>query len=225
MMEQMVMVKKEEDKPYDITKQVEKANNNEKEKVNNNNDKKFTPTRQKKKTKIKKEKLIADPKQNKPPLKSIVVYHGTNLGGDMESNKGCQNVKSKKSSYVFFNQRFVQQTSLLGIESVKTFAPKEWLNHSNGIDHPFQNKLKLAKNEAIQRVLKYRNHQYKLNEVEKLSIEAGIISDTYDSSKSVYSDATGPYNLSTEAELFNVLNNSLGTNTIWDFVLQWSWFN
>ena len=68
----------------------------------------------------------------------------------MESNKGCPNIKSKNSSYIFFNQRFVQQTSLFGIESVKKFAPKEWLNHSNRMDHHSQNKLKLAKNEAIQ---------------------------------------------------------------------------
>ena len=70
----------------------------------------------------------------------------------MESNKGYPNIKSKKSSYLFFNQRVVQQTSFLGFDSVKNFAPKKWFNHSNGIDHPFQNKLKLAKNEAIQRV-------------------------------------------------------------------------
>ena len=67
----------------------------------------------------------------------------------MESNKGSTTIKSKISSFIFFNQRFVQQTSLLGIESVKKFAPKEWFNHSNGIDHPFQNKFKLSKNEAI----------------------------------------------------------------------------
>ena len=71
--------------------------------------------------------------------------------------------KIKKPSYLFFNQRFVQQTSLLGIESVKKFAPKEWFNHSNGIDHPFQNILKLAKNEAIQRVFEYCDHMKLMN--------------------------------------------------------------
>ena len=96
------------------------------------------------------EKKIADPKQNKPPLKSIVVYHGTNQGGDMESNKACPNIESRKSLYIFFNQRFLQQLSLLGIDSVTKFAPKEWLNHSYEIKHPFPNKLKKTKNEAIE---------------------------------------------------------------------------
>ena len=36
---------------------------------------------------------MVDPEQNKPPLKSIVVYHGANQGGDMESNKGCPNIE------------------------------------------------------------------------------------------------------------------------------------
>ena len=70
---------------------------------------------------------MADPKQNEPPLKSIVVYHSTNQGGDMESNKECPPLKPEKSSYRFFNQRFVHLSSLLGIESVKAFAPKECL--------------------------------------------------------------------------------------------------
>ena len=65
---------------------------------------------------------------------------------------------------------------------------------------------------------------YEVNELEKLGIEAGIISDTDDSSKSVYSDATDPYYLHTEAELFKVLKK-IGTNTIWGFALQRSWFN
>ena len=67
----------------------------------------------------------------------------------------------------------------------KKLAPKEWFNHSNGIDYPFQNKLKLAKNEAIWRVLEYRDQQYKDNKLVKIGIEAGIISDTDDISKSV----------------------------------------
>ena len=36
-----------------------------------------------------KETRIANPEQNKPPLKSIDVYYGTNQDGDMESKKGC----------------------------------------------------------------------------------------------------------------------------------------
>ena len=35
------------------------------------------------------------------------------------------------------------------IESLKIFSPKKWFDLSNEIDHIFQNKLKLAKNEAI----------------------------------------------------------------------------
>ena len=34
---------------------------------------------------------------------SIGQYHGMNQGGDMESNKGCPNMKSRKASYIFFN--------------------------------------------------------------------------------------------------------------------------
>ena len=71
-----------------------------------------------------------------------------------------------KIKNIFLNQRFVHQTSLLGIDSVKKFVPKEWYNHSNGIDHPFQKKLKLAKNEAIQWVLIYRNERYKDYKIE-----------------------------------------------------------
>ena len=41
----------------------------------------------------------------------------------------------------------------------------------------------------------------------------------------MYSNATDPYYFPTEAESFKVLNNIFGTNTIWDFALQWSWFN
>ena len=66
------------------------------------------------------------------------MTHGTNQGGDMESNKGCPNIESKKSSDLFFNQLFLQQSSLLSIDSVLKFAPKEWLNHSNEINHPFK---------------------------------------------------------------------------------------
>ena len=47
----------------------------------------------------------------------------------------------------------------------------------------------------------------------------GFILDPDESSKSVYSDATDPCYLSTEAELFKVLNKILGTNTIWGIVL------
>ena len=66
-----------------------------------------------------KRKVKADPKQNKPPLKFIVVYFGTNQGCGMESNKGCPNIKSKKYSDLFFNQRFLQQSSSSSIESEK----------------------------------------------------------------------------------------------------------
>ena len=122
---------------------------------------------------------------------------------------------------MFFNQRFLQQSSLLGIDSVKNFAPNEWLNHSSEIDHPFENKLMKAKNEAIEQVHYYHNQKYKNNELIKIGIEKGLISDN-DSSKSVYSDTTDPYYLPTEAELFKVLNKILGISTIWDFALQWS---
>ena len=86
----------------------------------------------------------------------------------------------------------------MGIDSVKKFAPKEWLNHSNEIDHPFENNLKKAKNEAIERVLEYCNHEYKNNKLIKIGIEKGLISDN-DSSKSVYSGATDQYYLLMEA--------------------------
>ena len=99
---------KKQDKHCDITKQVEKANNNEnvkqkqkqkqkvKAKVNNKEKKeKFNTNKTEKEEKDENErgKKIVDPKQNESPLKSIVVYHGTNQGGDMESNKGCQNIE------------------------------------------------------------------------------------------------------------------------------------
>ena len=86
----------------------------------------------------------------------------------------------------------------------KKFAPKEWLNHSNEINYPFQNKLKKVKNEAIEWVVEYCNNEYKNNEFIKIGIEKGLISD-YDSSRSVYSDVTDPYYLLTEKELFMFL--------------------
>ena len=46
-----------------------------------------------------------------------------------------------------------------------------------------------------------------------------------ESSKSVYSDATDPYYLPTEREMFKVLNKISGTCTIWDFTLKQFWFN
>ena len=97
-------------------------------------------------------------------------------------NKGCPNIKSKTSSDLFFNQRFLQQSSLLSIDSVKKFAPKEWLNHSNESDHPFKNKLTKAKSVAIEQVLDYCNHEYKNNDLIKIGIEKGLILDN-DSSK------------------------------------------
>ena len=83
---------KEEEKGNRKEKEKGKPNNNKKNKKNSNKIEK-----EKKKGEILKEKRMADPKQNKPPLKSIVVYHGANQGGDMESNKECPNIKSKKS--------------------------------------------------------------------------------------------------------------------------------
>ena len=71
----------------------------------------------------------------------------------------------------------------------------------------------------------YRNQLHNNNWIEKLAIANGLCSDADDSSKSVYSDATDPFYLPTEVELFKVLNKILGTNTIWDFALQRSWFN
>ena len=52
-----------------------------------------------------------------------------------------------------------------------------------------------------------------------------LLKGTNRSRKAVYLDATDPYDLLTEAELFKILNKILGTNTIWDFALQRSWFN
>ena len=63
------------------------------------------------------------------------------------------------------------------------------------------------------------------NEIEKLAIANGSCSDTDDSRKSAYSDVIDPYYLPTETELFKVSNKILGTNTIWDFALQWSWLD
>ena len=108
----------------------------------------------------------------------------------MKSNKVCPNKETKKSSDIFFNQRFLQQSSLLSIDSVLTFVPKEWLYHSNEINHSFQKKLTKAKNEK------------------KISIKKGLISDD---DCSVYSDVTDPYYLPTEKELFKVLNKILGS--------------
>ena len=92
----------------------------------------------------------------------------------MESNERYPTIKTKKSSFIFFNQYFVHQTFLLRINSVNAFAPKEWFTHSNGIDHPFQMKLKLARKEAIQQALAYCNQQYKDNKIEKLAIANGL---------------------------------------------------
>ena len=64
-----------------------------------------------------------------------------------------------------------------------------------------------AKNEVIEQVLEHRNHEYKNNELTKIGIEKGLISDD---DCSGYSDATDPYYLPTERELFKVLNKILG---------------
>ena len=86
-------------------------------------------------------------------------------------------------------------------------------------------KLKLFRKESILWVLVYCNEQYKESELEKLAITNGLCSDNDDSSKSVYFDATDPYYLPTETELFHVFKKILGTNIIRDFALQRSWFN
>ena len=65
---------------------MKKNNKEKKEKLSTNKIEK------EEKDKNQKEKKIADPKQNEPPLKSIVVYHGMHQCGDMESNKGCPNI-------------------------------------------------------------------------------------------------------------------------------------
>ena len=41
----------------------------------------------------------------------------------------------------------------------------------------------------------------------------------------MYSNATDPYYFPTEAELFKLSNKILGTNKIWSFAPQRSWFN
>ena len=73
----------------------------EKDKENNNNEhnEKLNTYKTEKEERDKnlKEKEIADPKQKEPPLKSIVVYLGTNQGGEIEWNKGCPNIESKKN--------------------------------------------------------------------------------------------------------------------------------
>ena len=56
-----------------------------------------------------------------------------------------------------------------------------------------------AKNEAIEQVLEHCNHEYKNNELTKIGIEKDLI---LDDDCSVYSDATDPYYLPTEKELF-----------------------
>ena len=77
----------------------------------------------------------------------------------------------------------------------------------------------------IQQVLVCHNEQYKDKGLEKLAFANGLCPDPDDNSNSVYSNATDPYHLPTEAEFFKLFNKILGTNTIWDFALQRSWFN
>ena len=89
-------------------KKKKEANNNKKK-----NEKMYTNNIAKEKTnKNEKEKRKSEPKQNKPQLKSIVAYHDTNQDGEMELNIGCPTIKTKKYSYLFFDQRFVHQTFL-----------------------------------------------------------------------------------------------------------------
>ena len=128
----------------------------------------------------------------------------------MESNKECLNQKI----FIYILESTVCSTNIIGYWICKKIAHKERFNHSNVIHQPFQNKLKLTRNEAIPWVLVYGDQQYKDYKLVKLGIEAGIISDTDDSSKSVYPDATDPYYLPAETELFEVWNKILGTKTI-----------
>ena len=89
---------------------------------------------------------------------------------------------------------------------------------TKGIDHTLENKLKLGKNEAIQQVLENCKQQYKDNEIEKLAFVIGLCSDADDSSKyrSILSFYRGWI-----VKRYKIK----GTNTIWDFALQRSWFN
>ena len=77
----------------------------------------------------------------------------------------------------------------------------------------------------IEQVLVYHKEQHNDMEIEKLAIANDLCSDADDSNKSVYSNATDPCYLPTEAELFKALNKFLGTNTIQDLALQWSRLN
>ena len=95
---------------------------------------------------------ITEQEENKPPLKAIVVYHDRSKDGKTKTLKGSPNVNNRNNSNMVFNQRFLHQITLLDIDTLKKFAPKEWLNHSNFIDHPFEDKFKKAKKKTIERV-------------------------------------------------------------------------
>ena len=89
---------------------------------------------------------ITVPQGNKPPLEVVVVNHDRNKYCAKETIKELSEVQEEENSYMIFNQRFLHQLTLLGWNSIKQFAPNEWLNHSKFIDHPFHDKLKIAKN-------------------------------------------------------------------------------
>ena len=186
---------------------------------------------------------ITVPQGNKPPLELVVVNHDRNKYCAKETIKELSEVNEEENSYMIFNQRLLHQLTLLGWDSIKQIIPNEWLNHSKFIEHPCHENLKTARQKAILRVLRRRERQRRHNEVHKLKVQLGVDSDAeYDSnpdtedddnldaeddveSKSTHSDATDPYYLPTEAELFKVLNKLLEKNTLWDLSLQRTWFN
>ena len=190
---------------------------------------------------IEKEIDMTEPQKNKPPLDVVVVKYDSSKYSVKRSFHELSEVNQEEKTYMSFNQRFLNQITLLDWHSVKKFAPNEWLNHLNSIDHPFHEKLKKAKNTAIQRVLRRRDFQRRQIEVRKLEEELGVYSDFDDDddiedddkmdneenveSQSQQSDKTDPYYLPTDAELFKVLNRLLEKNTLWDFPLQRTWFH
>ena len=70
-------------------------------------------------------------------MESLVIYHNTKEHKEKEYKEAKYSEETSKPSSMFYNQRCLYQTSLLEIHSVKVFAPKEWINNSNKIGHPF----------------------------------------------------------------------------------------
>ena len=91
---------------------------------------------------------------NNIPSEVVVVNHDRNKDCEKKTFEETPEVNKGKNSCMIFNQRFLHQMTLFGRNSLEQFAPKEWLNHSNFIDHPFNEKLKTAKNKAIKQVLR-----------------------------------------------------------------------